>query len=220
LVSALAISFLLHALLLGQTAWTRPDAAGQPALLATLRAAAASAPPAPHPTTVPRHDPQPPPAAAVPEPVATLTPPVPSALVASTPGVTLRSSPSPESAGAAAAAAGVAAASAGPAAGEGLDPEGVRRYRLALAAQVRRFKRYPPQALEADIGGTAEIRIAVAADGVPGEVLLGRSSGSGLLDDAALDWVKRAVPRTAVPEPLRGRAFVVSLSVVFDAASE
>ena len=113
-----------------------------------------------------------------------------------------------------------AASVAVPSPGDGMDVDGLRRYRLALAAQARRYKRYPPRALETNVGGTVEVRIAVAAGGVAQEVALGRSSGSDLLDEAALDMMRKAAPRTAVPEALRLRAFVVSLPVIFDVADE
>lgn len=106
------------------------------------------------------------------------------------------------------------------AAGDAINAEGMRQYRLALATQARRYKSYPARALEVNIGGTVEIRVAVATGGLPQEVQLARSSGNDLLDDAALDMIRKAAPRTTVPELLRSRAFVVSLPVVFDLASD
>lgn len=102
----------------------------------------------------------------------------------------------------------------------GLDADGVRQYRVALAREARRYKRYPARAIEASIGGTVEIRIAIAAGGWSEDVRLAHSSGDESLDDAALDMIRKAAQRTAVPEPLRNRAFAVSLPVVFDLASE
>jgi protein TonB len=103
---------------------------------------------------------------------------------------------------------------------QGLDADGVRQYRIALATEARRFKHYPTRALADEIGGTVEVRVAVAAGGQPQEVALVRSSGHGLLDEAALDMMRKAAPRTAVPELLRRRPFVINLPVVFDVASE
>ncbi len=103
---------------------------------------------------------------------------------------------------------------------DGPDAEGVRQYRLALAVEARRFRRYPPQAKEANMTGTVEVRIAVATGGMVPEAYVARSSGHDLLDASALEMMKRAVPRSAVPVSLRGRAFVVSLPVVFDLANE
>lgn len=102
----------------------------------------------------------------------------------------------------------------------GPDADGVRRYRLSLAVEARRFKRYPPRAREENIAGTAEIRVSVAAGGIAQEVRLAQSSGHDMLDEAALDMVTKAVPRASVPEGLRDKAFVVSLPVVFDLVSD
>lgn len=98
--------------------------------------------------------------------------------------------------------------------------DGIRQYRLSLAAQARKFKRYPARAMEAGMSGTTEVRVVVAPSGFPQEVSMAKTSGYDLLDQAALDMIRKAVPRTAIPEPLRGRSFVVSLPVVFDLAAE
>ncbi|RLJ67521.1 TonB family protein [Sulfurisoma sediminicola] len=103
--------------------------------------------------------------------------------------------------------------------GEGADADGLRQYRLALAREARRFKRYPERALLAGIGGTAEVRVEQAAGAFP-VARLARSSGDEALDAAALDMMREAAPRTTIPEPLRGRSFAVSLPVIFDASAE
>lgn len=98
----------------------------------------------------------------------------------------------------------------------GADPDGLRQYRLALAREARQFRRYPERARLAGIGGTAEVRIEHGA-GIPAPVArLERSSGNEALDSAALDMMRLAAPRAAVPELLRGRTFAVSMPVVFD----
>lgn len=104
--------------------------------------------------------------------------------------------------------------------GAGLDADGVRQYRMALALEARRFKRYPPSALAEDVGGTVEVRVSVAAGGQAQEIALARTSGYSALDDAALDMLRKAAPRTVVPELLRRRSFVINLPVVFDVANE
>ena len=50
---------------------------------------------------------------------------------------------------------------------------------------------YPPVAFKMRIEGTVTVRALVLPDGACGEVLLGRSSGSSLLDDAALETVAK-----------------------------
>lgn len=120
----------------------------------------------------------------------------------------------------------VATASALPASGvsaassEGLDAEGVRSYLLALAAELRRVKRYPQQAVEAGWVGVVKVRIAVAANGAIQSEQLAASSGYPVLDEEALDMVRNAAPLAAVPESLRGRSFPLTLSIGFDLSSQ
>lgn len=100
------------------------------------------------------------------------------------------------------------------AAGEAVD--GLRAYRLALASQARRFKRYPPQAMASAWEGSADIRVEVGGDGRPHPATLVRSSGRDLLDQAALAMVDAGALRARLPDSLRGRSFAVVLPVVFN----
>ena len=104
------------------------------------------------------------------------------------------------------------------ASGEAVD--GLRSYRLALATQARRFKRYPAQAMASGWAGTADIRVEVGSDGRPRAATLVRSSGYEVLDRAALTMIDAGALRARVPESLRGRAFVVVLPVVFNLDDE
>lgn len=94
--------------------------------------------------------------------------------------------------------------------------DGLRGYRLAVASQARRFKRYPAQAMASGWAGSAEIRLEVSSDGQPRDVTVSRSSGHELLDRAALAMIDAGAQRASVPESLRGRAFAVVLPVVFN----
>lgn len=206
---AAGISLLLHFLLLWPSLPQRPADDPLPALMATLRPPSA-APAAPEPARVrdarPSSSAVPAPEAKAPEPtrVPVLATPEAAASVAAT-------VPRAE-------AAPVAAAPAAPKASAPSSDgsaESMRQYRLALAVEARRYRRYPPRALEAGIGGTTELRIEVADGGMP-EVTLARPSGDASLDAAALEMMRKAAPRTALPEALRRRSFAVSLPIVFD----
>lgn len=94
--------------------------------------------------------------------------------------------------------------------------DGLRGYRLAVASQARRFKRYPAQAMAAGWAGSAEIRLEVSSEGLPRDVTVSRSSGHELLDRAAQAMIDAGAQRASVPESLRGRAFAVVLPVVFN----
>jgi len=101
----------------------------------------------------------------------------------------------------------------------GLSADGLRRYRLGLATQSRRFKRYPAQALAAGWAGTVEVFLAVDSAG-QAVVNLNKSSGHEALDRAAQAMIEAGARHTPIPDVLRGKAFSVVLPVVFDINDE
>ena len=112
-----------------------------------------------------------------------------------------------------------AAASASPLTEAGAPAEvvdGLRGYRLAVATQARRFKRYPTQAMVSGWAGSADIRVEVGRDGRPRAASVARSSGHEALDQAALAMIDAGALRARVPDSLRGQAFAVVLPVVFN----
>lgn len=104
------------------------------------------------------------------------------------------------------------------ASGEAVD--GLRGYRLAIATQARRFKRYPAQAMASGSEGSADIRIEVGSDGRPRPATVIRSSGHELLDRAALAMIDAGAQRARLPESLRGKTFAVVLPVIFNLDDE
>ncbi|MRD73115.1 TonB family protein [Rhodocyclus tenuis] len=118
-----------------------------------------------------------------------------------------------------AAVADAAPASAPSAAREGVSADAMREYRLALAIQARRFKRYPALARERVWEGVAEIAVAGGLAGVP-LVSLARSSGYRVLDEQALDMLGRAAQATPLPDALRGREFRLVVPVRFSLDSD
>lgn len=98
----------------------------------------------------------------------------------------------------------------------GPDVAGLRQFRLALAGEARRFRRYPEAARRAGLSGMAEVRIVVEAGGGRRHADLNRSSGHALLDAAALEMLQQAATRAVLPESLRNRSFTVLLPVMFE----
>lgn len=103
---------------------------------------------------------------------------------------------------------------------EGVSPDDMRQYRMALATAMRRFKRYPPVARDRGWEGTAQVGLAFNSRSVVPEVLLAQSSGRGLLDEQALEMVRQAVRVTHLPEGMKGRNFRVVLPVQFSLENE
>jgi len=98
----------------------------------------------------------------------------------------------------------------------GINANGMRQYRLNLAAAARRFKVYPVQAMASGWSGTAEVAVVIGVDGLLLPVQLRNSSGHAVLDAAALEMVAGAALNTVVPDSLRGQRFSVALPVVFE----
>lgn len=219
LLPALAISLALHLLLLWAPPLARRGGDAAAPLVATLRPVL---PPlqgrqTPESTTPANPPPAAPAAAAVPEMVSSPqkvsvgeTP-----IAAATPDSTATTPDRSDIFSGGAASPAPVPVAVGPA-GDGLDPDGLRGYRLALAREARRFKRYPAEALAADLGGTVELRVAIASPGLPPVVQLVVSSGVPSLDEAALDMLRQALAATPLPESLRRQAFNISLPIVFE----
>lgn len=213
MLRAFAISVVFHLLLLWPAATVWEPAAPAAPLIASLRPGAAHVSPvplpAPHQAVPPLKLPVPvlaTPAAGEPQPV-----PAPDASHSTT--VPVAGSEAPGQA--AETEPRVAVVSALPPSA-GLDAEGLRSYRMALAVEARRHKRYPARAIEEGRSGTTELRISrTSGQGAP-LVQVVKSSGYPLLDEAALDMVRKALPATPVPASLRDRNFAVDLPIVFD----
>jgi periplasmic protein TonB len=101
-------------------------------------------------------------------------------------------------------------------ASSGADADGIRQFRLAIAGEARRFRRYPERARREGLSGMAEVRIAVDSGGGTRTAALSRSSGHATLDDVALEMLRKAVLRAELPTSLRGQSFAVLLPVVFE----
>lgn len=96
-----------------------------------------------------------------------------------------------------------------------LNPDGIRRYRLNLAREARKFKRFPELARRQGWEGEVSIVVTTIAGHVLPQVSLSQESGFPVLDAAALEMVRLAVPGAEVPESLRGQVFALTLPIRF-----
>jgi len=96
---------------------------------------------------------------------------------------------------------------------ESVSGDALRQFRLALALEARRFKRYPRLARERGWEGTVEVVVVLGAAG--GSASLQRSSGYAQLDEQGVEMLNRALAATPVPEALRGREWRLVLPVQF-----
>jgi len=92
----------------------------------------------------------------------------------------------------------------------------LQQYRTGLIAFAKQYKRYPVQAMERGWEGRVEIRITVLPTGAIESARVKTPSGYRILDDQALDMVKRALARSPVPPALVGRQFSIDIPVIFE----
>jgi protein TonB len=64
--------------------------------------------------------------------------------------------------------------------------------------------------------GRVEVRVVIGSNGDVTEALIKRSSNYRILDDQALDMVKKGTGREPIPPALRGREFTLDIPVIFE----
>jgi TonB family protein len=97
------------------------------------------------------------------------------------------------------------------------EQEAIERLEQDLALKVgkrRQADDYPEEAVRYRWSGTALVEVLVAGNGAIKSIVLGRTSGFKVLDDQALEMVRR-VPRLWVPVRLRNRETNVSVPIGF-----
>lgn len=91
----------------------------------------------------------------------------------------------------------------------------VSSYEKSLSDLIRRHEKYPDRARRQGWEGTAVVGLALSADGKVMDISILESSGRDILDDAALNMVRRASPLPRAPEGLRGKERLVRVPIVF-----
>lgn len=111
-------------------------------------------------------------------------------------------------------------APASPAATDSADPGTLGQYRIAIIAAAKRYKRYPRLALDNNWEGQAEIRMVIGPEGSIVSIGIRSRSGYEVLDQQALEMIRKAKPLTPIPPALRGKSFTVDVPVVFSLKEE
>ena len=93
------------------------------------------------------------------------------------------------------------------------------QYRLALIVATRRYKRYPAIAMEKGWQGRVEVRMVIGANGMLASTSVRASSGHEVLDNQAMDMLKKGKPLVQIPASLRGREFSIDVPVIFNLES-
>ena len=238
LLWAMLLSIALHALVLLGVFWDAPAPPAKALLVLTARLAPfAVAPNGPVQPLQPKIAPTPPrqpdskaPTAAI-EPAtsprapkqktasaeAAKTPPLESAPAAPGSEASAVQSGTPLQAKAASQApSGAPSAEAGAKAGTEVDAGTLEQYRLALIVATRRYKRYPAIAMEKGWQGRVEVHLVIGSNGMIASTSIKSSSGHEILDNQALDMLKKGKTTVPIPAALRGREFPIDVPVIFN----
>jgi periplasmic protein TonB len=89
------------------------------------------------------------------------------------------------------------------------------RYEQVLFAWLVRHKQFPLLAQRRGLGGAGSVRVRIDRDGRVLEHSIEASTGEPMLDDAALDMVRRSSPFPAVPPEYSGTSFVFVAPIEF-----
>jgi protein TonB len=107
-----------------------------------------------------------------------------------------------------------------PAASEASDPATLGQYRIALITAAKRYKRYPRVAIDNNWEGQTDIRMVIGADGGIASMSIRKPSGYEVLDQQALEMIRKAKPLAPIPASLRGKGFTVDIPVLFSLKEE
>jgi TonB family protein len=93
--------------------------------------------------------------------------------------------------------------------------DGEHEYRLNLAREARRYKRYPSGIDGRQAEGVVVVSVSMQVAAYPPETRLQQSSGDETLDRAALEMMEQAVKTARIPLELQGRRFQVAVPVEY-----
>jgi protein TonB len=91
----------------------------------------------------------------------------------------------------------------------------MERYGLLLSKEIGKDQRYPRRAQMLGWQGTTEVLLRMSVDAKVKEVTIAKSSGHDLLDEEALEKVRRAKQLPPPPDGFKGREFTVLVPIVF-----
>jgi protein TonB len=89
------------------------------------------------------------------------------------------------------------------------------QYRLALMAAAGHYKRYPAIAMEKGWQGRVEVHMVIGANGMLAGASIKASSGQVILDNQAIEMLRKGKTAVQIPASLRGREFSVDVPVIF-----
>ena len=88
-------------------------------------------------------------------------------------------------------------------------------YSRAVSMHIRRYQKYPLEALANNLEGTAQVAVQFGESGDVVKITLQKSSGWPILDSEAFTMVWAAAPQIRVPTELQGRVRTLIVPIFF-----
>ncbi|MDI6787070.1 MAG: energy transducer TonB [Planctomycetota bacterium] len=89
------------------------------------------------------------------------------------------------------------------------------RFLREVIAKIQKVKRYPESARRRSLEGTVKVEFVISSEGKILSVSIITSSGYTILDEEAVEMVKRAVPFPQIPKELKISELKLLLPIVF-----
>lgn len=89
------------------------------------------------------------------------------------------------------------------------------QYQQIISARIKQFEEYPAVAKRRHWEGTTVVQLRLSPDGKVTDISVVEKSGHEILDEAAVNMIRKASPLPAPPEGLRGRDQTVLVPIKF-----
>jgi len=96
-----------------------------------------------------------------------------------------------------------------------VDDDALQAFGRDISAYVAEHKTYPSVAMRRGWQGKAKVQVSFSGKNTIDEIVIKDSSGHKVLDDQAVEMVRKACAAMGLPEKLRGRAFVLVVPIDF-----
>jgi TonB family protein len=91
----------------------------------------------------------------------------------------------------------------------------LKEYIAKIVEKIKKNKKYPDSARSENIEGKIKLKIFISKSGELEEIKILSSSGYKILDNAAIDTVKRASPFNSIPDEIGRGSLTLKLDIVF-----
>ena len=91
---------------------------------------------------------------------------------------------------------------------------------MAIYLAAKKYKRYPRVAMDNNWEGKVVIRMVIGANTMISSMSIKTSSGHDVLDQAAMETLRKAKPLVQIPAGLRGKEFPIDINFIFNLKDE